>query len=161
MAIVLATQNRFYAAREPSYGKAAAVGAENRLAGLSLDVRQEFDTPRRRDKTGSRTWQGPPSGRRKRTEFSLTTYLQTNVAPGSPPAVGPLMEAAMGGAPLIFSGASVGGGSGPLQLSFSGSHGLKRGQGVVFKQEIRFVQRVVSSSAVELNAPFTVAPQSG
>jgi hypothetical protein len=66
------------------------------------------------------------------------------------------------GAPAVsFGGSTAGAGSTTTQIAFSGSHGLVKGQAFGFNGEIRFVKQVVSSSTVQVNAPFSTAPSSG
>src|SRR4051794_4763611 len=96
--------NRFYTALESSYGTVGAVTANNRIPALKLTVKQQLEVTARRDKTGSRTFAGLPTGGRRRTNFELQTYLTTwqKSAPG--PGYGPLFQAALGQAPIEFAG---------------------------------------------------------
>ena len=158
---VLSAQNRFYVGLESTYGTAPAVAADDRISAVKLGIRQERDVRQRRDKTGGRTYMGVSPGSRKRTEFSVETYHVENPTPGNAPAVGPLVQAALGAPPLIFSGGTAGSGSSTTQIHFSGSHGLVQGQAFGFKGELRFVETVTDSDTVEVNAPFTSAPASG
>ncbi|HUG82593.1 MAG TPA: hypothetical protein VML01_13070 [Bryobacterales bacterium] len=161
MACVLSTQNRFYAELESAYGMAPAIAAGDRLSAVKLSIQQERDIRRRRDKTGGRTYLGVSPGSRKKTKFSLQTYLVENASPGSPPAAGPLVQATLGAAPLTFGGGTAGSGSSTTQINFSGSHGLVPGQAFGFNGELRFVESVVDSNTVDVNAPFTTPPASG
>lgn len=158
---VLSSNNRFYAKVEASYGQAASVGAQDRLAAVGLRVKQVVETPERRDKTGSRTYTGTAPGGRKRTEFGLRAYLTENPAPGSAPAAGALVSGCLGAPPLQFSGGTAGPGSSAAQVTFSSAHGLVRGQAIHFKGEMRFVKAVQSTTAVTLNAPLSSAPAAG
>ena len=158
---VLSNQNRFYVAAEPSFGSVPAITAADRLAAIKLGIRQRSELRERRDKTGGRTYAGVAPGGRNRTEFNLQTYLLTNPSPGTAPPAAKLVQAAMGAAALSFGGSTAGAGSTTTQISFSGSHGLAEGQAFGFNGEIRFVKQVVSSSTVQVNAPFSTAPASG
>jgi hypothetical protein len=158
---VLSTQNRFYIKLESGYGAVAAITAGNRIPAIRLRTQQETETRPRRDKVGGRTYPGVSPGSRKRTEFSLQTYLVSNPTPASPPAVGPLVEGALGAIPAIFSGRTAGSGSSTSQIVFGSSHGLVLGQAFGFNGEIRFVSTVVNSTTAQVNAPFTTAPASG
>ncbi len=67
----------------------------------------------------------------------------------------------MGAAPVSFGGGTAGTGSTTSQIVFSISHGLVKGQAFVFSGELRFVDTVVDSTTVQVNAPFSSAPSSG
>jgi hypothetical protein len=157
---ILSNDNRFYAAVEQLYGYVAPVVDSNRLPAVKLTARQVMQRVERRDKTGSRTFAGIPSGVRKLTSFELSIYM-TSWSPTSPePSYGPLFLAALGGAALVFNGGTVESVS-ATQLRFTSSHGLSVGQGVSCGGEIRFVTALVDEQTVVLNAPFTGAPQAG
>lgn len=158
---VLSNDNRFYTALEANYGSVPSITASERLAVIKLRIQQQLETRTRRDKTGGRTFKGVSPGSRKRTQFNLQTYLVENPAPTSPPAVGPLVQGAMGSAPVVFSGSTAGSGSTTTQVEFSSAHGLIKGQAFGHGGDIRFVASVVNSTRVQLNAPFTMAPASG
>ena len=158
---VLSAQNRFYVGLESSYGAAPVVTADDRISAVKLGIRQERDVRQRRDKTGGRTYIGVSPGSRKRTEFSVETYHVDDPSPGNAPAVGPLVQAALGAPPVVFSGGTAGSGSSTTQINFSGSHGLIKGQAFGFGGELRFVETVTDSNTVEVNAPFASAPASG
>ncbi len=158
---VLSNQNRFYVEREASFGSVPSITAGNRISALKLGIRQQLELRQRRDKTGGRTYVGVSPGGRRTTEFNLQTYLIENTAPSSPPLFGPMVEAAMGAAPISFGGSTAGIGSTTSQIVFSSSHGLVKGQAFVFSGELRFVETIVDSTTVQVNAPFSVAPSSG
>lgn len=151
--------NRFYAARESSYGVVAPVTAANRFPAVRLEARQETEIPRRRDKAGTRTYGGVTSRLRRRTSFEVETYLISRESAGVAPAYGVLVEAALGGSPRQWMGAVVSGGSG-VSLTTQGPHGLSEGMAVTHGGEIRFVQAADGASLV-LNAPFTAGPSAG
>jgi hypothetical protein len=152
--------NRFYTALESAYGSVATITAANRIPAVKLGVRQQLEVLDRKDKTGSRTFAGLPSGGRKRTSFELRTYLTSNAPSAAGPAYGPLFESALGGTPLPFAGGAVASYSAGT-LAFAAPHGLSIGQAVTSGGEIRFVTAIVDASTVQLSAPLTVAPAAG
>ena len=99
--------NRFYAALESAYGSVAAIAASNRIPALKLTVQQQLEVTTRKDKTGSRTFPGLPAGGRRRTSFELQTYMTSWQGAAGGPAYGPLFQAALGAAPLLFNGGMV------------------------------------------------------
>jgi hypothetical protein len=151
--------NRFYTAIESAYGQVGAIEAKNRIPAVKLTVQQQVTTGARKDKTGSRTFTGRPTGGRRRTAFELRTYL-TNWDKSGQPAYGPMFQAAMGGGPQGFSGGTIASYA-TGRLAFTAAHGLKVGQAVTCNNEIRFVAAVVDSSTLILNAPFAAAPPAG
>ena len=158
---VLSNQNRFYAGLEATFGQATAITAADRLAAIKLGIRQRDELRERKDKTGSRTFVGVAPGGRKRTQFNLQTYLMAGTSPGTAPAAGKLVQAALGGGPQVFAGGTAGGGSTTTQIIFSGPHGLAAGQAFGFNDELRFVAVVNSSTSVTVSAPFSSAPGAG
>jgi len=152
--------NRFYAALESGYGSVAAIVASNRIPALKLTVQQQSEVTNRKDKTGSRTFPGLPAGGRRRTTFDLQTYMTSWQPAAGAPAYGPLFQAALGAAPLVFNGGVVGSYSNTT-LAFASPHGLNVNQAVSSGGEIRFVTVVVDANTVQINAPFTAAPASG
>ena len=62
---------------------------------------------------------------------------------------------------MSFAGMTAGTGSTTTQVVFSGSHGVVKGQAIAFNGEIRFVDAVVDSTTVQVNAPFAATPVSG
>jgi len=77
------------------------------------------------------------------------------------PCHGPLVQAATGGAAMMYAGGLAGANSNPQLLGFATPHGLAPGQAVTFGGEIRFVTSIVDPQVVELTAPFTVTPSEG
>ena len=130
---ISSNDNRIYAALESGYGTVAAFTAEQRLPAVKLDVRQAADRPRRRDKTGGRTYLGSPATLRRRTTFGLTTYLSEWLAGASAPPYHALVQAALGGAGLVFTGRTVSAVPQPTHLTFTSGHGLMSGQAVRFQ----------------------------
>jgi hypothetical protein len=161
MSYISSNANRFYTALESAYGTAAAVTAANRIPALKLTVQQNVATTDRKDKTGSRTFVGNPSGGRLRTNYEVRTYLTSWQGSASGPAYGPLFQAALGGTPLAFAGGTVASATANGQVGFAAPHGLTPGQAVQCGGEIRFSAEIVNGSTVQLNAPFTNPPAVG
>lgn len=153
--------NRFYTALESSYGIAPAIQSINRIPALKLTIQQQREVTQRKDKTGSRTFPGLPTGGRRRTSFELQTYLTSWQEGSSGPGYGPLFQAALGATPLHFAGGSVSSGQPNGTLAFTGPHGLSVGQAVALGGEIRFVSAIVNANTVQLNAPFATTPGAG
>ena len=153
--------NRFYTALESSFGKAETITAANRIPAVKLSIRQQVETGKRRDKTGSRTFAGLPQGVRRKTDFELQTYLTSWDRTAAGPGYGPLFQASLGGDALRFAGGTAGSSTAAGRLGFGGAHGLSAGQAVASGGEIRFVAAIVDAQTVQLNAPFTVLPSSG
>ncbi len=154
---VSSNENRVYAGLESAYGTVANLTTANRIPAIQFAPRQFAEVGRRRDKTGSRTYAGEPAGVRRRTDWRLQTYLTGWTESDANPAQGVLFEAAMGGTPKVFAGATVASAAGST-VSFTAAHGLTPGQAVTSGGEIRFVAAVASATAVVVNAPFTTAP---
>lgn len=153
--------NRFYTVLESSYGVVGAISAVNRIPALKLTVQQQRERAERKDKTGTRTFTGAPSGGRRRTDFELRTYLTSWEKAQSGPGYGPLFQAALGGGPRRFEGGTVASSTGGGRITFAAPHGLDVGQAVVSAGEIRFISAVVDASTVQLNVPFAAMPGSG
>jgi hypothetical protein len=157
---ISSNQNRFYAALEPSFGTVAAITAANRIPAIRLGIQHETTQGPRRDKTGSRTRGGIPTGARTRTRYQLETYMTNWPNVAVEPSYGPLIQGALGAPPVIATGRTVASVSGS-QVTFTAAHGLSAGQAVSFGGEIRFVQTIISPVIAELNAPFTLTPTAG
>ena len=158
---ISSNQNRFYCALETAYGITPAATAANRFSAVKLTARQSLDLATRKDKTGSRTFPGSPAGARRKTTFDLKTYVSTWASGTSQPGCGPLVQSALGAAPLASAGGIVSSVSNSTQLTFSTAHGLVGNQAVSFNGEIRFVASVLDTTNVIINAPFSVPPTSG
>jgi hypothetical protein len=152
--------NRFYTGLESAYGIVPTIGAGNRIPALKLTVQQELEVTQRKDKTGSRTFVGLPTGGRRRTNFELHTYLTTWQQTGAP-AYGPLFQSALGASPLQYAGGIVSSADATGKVKFSAAHGLGTGQAVYSSGDVRFVAAIVDANTVQLNAPLTVIPASG
>lgn len=159
---IASNANRWYCQLESSYGQVPAVTAQNRIPAVKLTAKVAPIIPDRKDKSGSRTFPGQPSGGRQETSFTLQTYMTGSANPAAAPSYGPLFQAAMGSAPLLYAGgsataASNSGGT----LGFATAHGLQPNQAVTFNGEIRFVAAVIDAVTVLLNAPFGTTPAAG
>jgi hypothetical protein len=160
MSYISSNANRFYCGIESSYGQVPAIAAANRFAAVKLTARQQIDVANRKDKTGSRTYPGAAAGGRRKTQFDLKNYLSAWTT-GAAPAYGPLFQAALGAAPLSFTGGAAGTSSSASQITFAAAHGLAVNQAVSCAGEIRFVASVVDAMTVLLNAPLSAIPAAG
>lgn len=159
---IASNANRWYCQLESSYGQVPVVSAQNRIPAVKLTAKVTPLIPDRKDKSGSRTFPGQPSGGRQETSFTLKTYMTGNANPAAAPSYGALFQAAMGSAPLLFAGGTataVSNGTGTV--GFGAAHGLQPNQAVTFNGEIRFVAAVIDATTVLLNAPFSVTPAAG
>ncbi len=161
MAYTSSNANRWYVARESAYGQVPAISQVNRIPAVKLTAQQQREKIQRKDKTGSRTWQGVPVGMRQQTSFDLTSYMRDWPDPTTLPSHGPLVEAAMGAPGVLWAGNSAGTGSTTSTIAFSTPHGLNPGQAITVGGEIRFVAAIVDAQTVVLNAPFSAAPMAG
>ena len=160
MSYILSNANRWYCGLESSYGKVPSITNNNRIPAIKMTARQQLEKAIRRDKTGGRTYAGTPAGGRRKTEFSLATYLTTWSDSQNLPAYGPLFYAAMGGTPLIHGGLTVASCNGS-NITFTSPHRLMVNQAISAAGEIRFVSNIVDPATVTMNAPFSAAPQAG
>jgi hypothetical protein len=153
--------NRFYTGLENTYGQTPAITAQNRYPAVKLTAKNQLEKADRRDKTGSRTFVGIPAGLRRTTSFDVTTYMTSWGGQGSGPSYGPLFQASLGAAPAMYAGGTAAAGSSGTTLVFAAPHGLVVGQGVSLNGEIRFVASIESTTAVQVNAPFSSVPAAG
>jgi hypothetical protein len=158
---ISSNNNRFYAAVETAYGTVPAITASNRFPGVKLALKQDVDKPQRKDKTGTRTFQGLAQNLRKQTTFELSSYMTGWTDGAEQPGYGSLFQAALGGEALVFAGGVAGAGGGDRTLVFSAPHGLAAGQAVTFDGEIRFVSAIADDLTALLNAPFSSTPGDG
>ena len=161
MAYISSNANRWYCGRESAYGQIPAITASNRIPAVKLTARQQREKTTRKDKTGSRTWQGAPAGVRKQTSFELSTYARDWADLTALPNHGPLFEASLGARGLLFLGGWSAAGTTDRLVKFIDDHGLVPGQAVTFAGEIRFVAAVADSKSIVLNCPFSTAPAAG
>ena len=152
---VNSNDNRFYAALETVYGTAGAIVSHNRFPADRLHAKQQTERVRRRDKTGSRTFNGLPNHLRRQTAFGVSTFLTSWADQTREPSYGPMFACALGNAGKVFLGGTIASVSNGLTLTFTGAHGLSIGQALSLAGEMRFVVAVASVSAVQINAPFT------
>jgi hypothetical protein len=157
---ISSSANRFYTALESAYGEIGSIATASRIPAVKLAIQQQSIAGTRKDKTGSRTFGGQPTGGRRRTTFELRTYLTSWSGDGEP-GYGPLYQAALGGAPLAFAGATVASCTPAGRLTFQAAHGLTPGQAVAIGGEIRFAAAIVDATTVQLNAPFAGAVAAG
>ena len=161
MAFISSNANRWYCAREESYGRLAAVTGSHRIPAVKMTARQQREKSNRKDKTGSRTFAGLPPGMRLQTTFNLTSYMRDWPDPTVLPAHGPLIEGAMGETGVLWGGGAAALSCTTSEIKFATAHHLSAGQAISFNGEIRFVAGVVSPVAVVVNAPFASAPAEG
>lgn len=161
MAYISSNANRWYCAKETAYGVLPAITAGNRIPAVSMTVQQHAEKSQRKDKTGSRTWAGVPRGMRRQTSFDLTSYMRDWADMSALPPQGPLFEAAMGAAGVIWPGGVPGENSDSTTVRFAMPHRLAPGEAIASGGEIRFVAAVADSNTVILNAPFSAAPVAG
>jgi hypothetical protein len=161
MSYIASNDNRFYTVLETEYGQVPDITEANRFPAVRLTANQTTEAVRRRDKTGTRSFMGNPSGTRRRTSYELLTFLTTWGDQSKPPAYGALFEAALGGSHTVFAGGAVASTPAPTRIQFQSSHGLDAGQAIAIGGELRFVTAVPNSTTVEINAPFSVTPPAG
>jgi hypothetical protein len=161
MAYISSNANRWYCAQESAYGQIPAITELNRIPAVKLSAQQQRQKSQRKDKTGSRTWAGMPAGMRRQTTFDLTSYMRDWPDTTALPQHGPLFEAAMGGAGVLWAGKTTGTGSSGSTIKFASNHGLVPGQAVSFGGEIRFVAATANPESIVLNAPFSSVPAAG
>ena len=159
MAYISSSANRWYCGLESAYGQIPEITASNRIPAVKLNAQQSRARSLRKDKTGSRTWSGLPVGVRRQTTFGLTSYMMDWADQSTLPPHGPLLEAAMGGAGVLWAGGTAAAGTGASTIKFATPHALNPGQAVSFNGEIRFVAAVADDSTILLNVPFTTVPQ--
>ena len=161
MAYISSNANRWYCGRESSYGQIPAITASNRIPAVTMTAKNQRDKSERKDKTGSRTWQGMPLGMRRQTSFQMTSYMRDWADPSQLPPHGPLVEAALGGSGVRWTGGTPASGTTDLSIRFAAPHGLVPGQAIGSNGELRFVAAVADPSTVVLNAPFSTVPVVG
>ena len=64
MGYISSNANRWYCAREEQYGKIPAASAAHRIPAVRMSAHHGMEKSHRRDKSGTRTWQGVPDGMR-------------------------------------------------------------------------------------------------
>jgi hypothetical protein len=158
---VSSNASRLYLALETRYGAVPEASQARRIPLVRLSARQEFEVPKRRDKTGTRTFSGAPSGLRRRTSYDLNTYMADwDLGPGGP-RQDALFQAAMGGVPEYFPGTAAAAGCTAQVLRLAEGHTFFPGQALTFEGEIRFVKSIVDGTTVEINAPLSTVPPQG
>lgn len=152
---VLSNSNRYYAALESAYGVVPTISASDRIPGARLAIATQKSTPKRRDKTGTRTFLGTPGTSPKVTGYEFETSLMTQDSGSLPPAAGRMVQAALGGAPRQTQAQTATVSSTGLQVDFPAPHGLSEGNAVSVNGELRFVESVPSPTTILVCAPFT------
>src|SRR5579863_5020292 len=130
MAYISSIANRWYVAQESTYGQIPAITASNRIPAVKLTAQQQREKSQRKDKTGSRTWQGMPTGMRKQTTFDLTSYMRDWPDASVLPSHDPLFQAALGGAGVLWAGNAANSGSTASSIAFVSPHNLTAGQAI-------------------------------
>ncbi len=161
MAYISSNANRWYCARETTYGEMSAITADHRIPAVSMTAQHQRESSNRRDKTGSRTWAGVPRGMRRSTKFELKSYMRDWTNQQALPAHGPLVEAALGEAGRLWPGGTPTTGTTESGIVFAADHGLNPGSAIVSNGEIRFVAAVADPRTVVMNAPYSTAPVVG
>ncbi len=152
---ISSNNNRFYVVTESAYGQIPAVTEANRIPAVQLAAQVQTEKVTRQDKTGTRTFQGIPSGLRHTTAFGLKTYLIGWTNQSQQPSYGPLFQAGLGGAAALWGGGSVASVPAATRLMFAAPHNLTAGQAISAGGEIRFAAAIVDPETIQLNAPFT------
>src|SRR4051794_12501874 len=115
---IASNDNRLYAATETTYGKVPASTSAHQLPAVKFAARQTTEKSTRRDKTGTRTFFGTPTGTRRFTDYKLTTYLTGWDSESGDPGYGPLFQAALGAAPRRYAGGTISACDGATRLTF-------------------------------------------
>ena len=157
---ISSNNNRLYAGLEPTFGTAASITTGNLIPAVSLKANIKLQKPRRRDKTGTRTYQGEFGGVRKTADFELRSYLRSWDDTSQAPPHGALVQASLGGAPLSWGGQAIASTNG-ANVTFAGPHGLTPGQAICIGNELRFVTLISGDNSVQVNAPFTTTNETG
>src|SRR5580704_6201258 len=113
---ISSNNERVYVALESAYGVVPTITGSNRIPILKLTTKQVPAQTSRQDKTGSRTFPGLPNTIRKTTSFQLNTLMTEWTDQTVQPTHGPLFQAAMGGTPAFFTGATVASVTGGTQI---------------------------------------------
>jgi hypothetical protein len=156
MSYINSNENRFYAALEASYGTATGVTAANRFPAVRIEAHQALQIGKRLDKTGTRTYLGSSPNARRKTAFSLMTYL-TSWTGTKQPSYGPLVQAALGAPPQTAKSLVVASVVSGTQVTTKSPHELSVGMAIASAADIRFVTAITNSQSVVINAPFTTA----
>jgi hypothetical protein len=98
---------------------------------------------------------------RLQTSFDMTSYMRDWPDPTTLPSHGPLVEASLGAAGVLWGGNTANTGSTASTIVFATAHGLTPGQAITSGGEIRFVAAVSDPQTIVLTAPFSAAPAQG
>ena len=149
MCYISSNNNRVYVGLESSYGSVPVVTTQNRIPLVKLAAKQVPEQTSRRDKTGSRTFVGLPNQIRKKTNFQLNTFMTEWTNQTQPPSHGPLFQAALGAAPVTYSGGTVASITNQTSLQFSCTPRSEHRTGRVLRGEMRFVAAIADSNTVQ------------
>ena len=152
---ILSNNNRYYAALETNYGVVPPIAASHRVPGTRLAIATLKVSPKRRDKTGTRTYWGTAGKPRRAIAYEFETCVMAQDSGALPPAVGTMVQAALGGAPVQTGPQPVTVSAGGFQVDFPAPHGMSEGCAVNIGGELRFVESIPSSTSVRLCAPLT------
>jgi hypothetical protein len=157
---ISSNNNRFYVALESNYGVVPGWTSSDRCSGVQLKTHQTTELPKRRDKTGTRTYRGLSNRLRRPVDYEFRAYLTGVEGTETQPRHAAFFQAALGGSPQAFAGGTVAAAAG-RELTFTANHGLAAGQALSCSDEIRFVAAVESPTKVILAAPFSKDPAAG
>ena len=157
---ISSANNRLYVVKEAAYGIIPAVTQGDRTPFVQLRATQKVVMPRRRDKTGSRSYMGVPGTPKRDTSFTVTSHLFGGTSPAST-GIGALLQSAFAGQVLAFDGARVASSPNPSTIHTTTPHGLSVGQAITVGDEIRFVSAVLDTATILLSAPFSGAVSAG
>ena len=130
MAYISSNANRWYVARESAYGQIPAISAFNRIPAVKLTAQQQREKSQRKDKTGSRTWQGMPAGDAQANDLRPDVLYE-----GLAGSVDFAVARSAGRSGNGRRGRSLAGGNAgdsattASSIAFAGSHGLNSGPG--------------------------------
>jgi hypothetical protein len=152
---ILSNNNRYYAAIESSYGVIPTIAASQRVPGVRLAIATQKVTPKRHDKTGTRTFLGTAGPPRKIIAYEFETCVMAQDSGTLQPTAAQMVQAALGGAPKQTTAQAATVSAGGLQVDFPAPHGMSEGSAVNVNGELRFVESVPSTASVRLCAPLT------
>ncbi|MCC7154345.1 MAG: hypothetical protein IT161_07205 [Bryobacterales bacterium] len=157
---ISSVNNRLYAALESTYGTIPPPTPGDRTPFVQLRTTQKMIVPQRRDKTGTRSFNGVPGIPKRDTSFTLTSHLFGGTSPAAT-GLRALLQSAFAGPVLEFSGARVAAAQRASTIQTIAPHRLTVGQGIIYGDEIRFVAAVMDSMTIQLSAPFSNGISSG
>ena len=121
-----------------AYGQVSAIDATNRIPAVNMKLQNQRDKNQRKDKTGTRTWQGLPAGMRRHTTFRRDVIHEGLAGSDNIATARAADRRGDGCAGRLWAGATVGTGThAHPSIYFVSPHGLTPGQAVV--SEAKFV----------------------